>query len=489
MSDPPRTVERMNHPASELVEAVAHAGAPLDVFVDAGAGTDSGGIPSGSLETHVPSDWSDPYSDSYWPDDDPPDPLDPRDYDTTSWQAPEPDELELVSEAADLMAVFAAQRLRSVEQLRSKAVADSGSVGGALREVIERGVRLDLAARLRITEHAAGRLLTLAEALIRRYPAAFDSLAHARISEKHADVLVDLIDTAEPAVRERVLPEAIRLAESLPVGRFRRELAELIDTEREATLAERHEAALVQRRVVIEPAMDGMAWLMALMPAVEAHAIHRRLTAIAKAIGEDENETRSRDQIRADALGDLLIDGETEAHPDRARGIRATVAVTVPALALLEDEPSGAFGPAVVEGLGPIPIDRAAELCGGADGWMRVLTHPETGAVLSVGRDQYRPPPSMRRLVAWRAGRCMAPGCNIPASRCEIDHTIAWEDGGTTSVDNLAPLCKGHHTVKHHGGWRVHAVPESGGALRWISPTGREYIETPRRRTPTFSAA
>ena len=76
----------------------------------------------------------------------------------------------------------------------------------------------------------------------------------------------------------------------------------------------------------------------------------------------------------------------------------------------------------MVEGVGPIPVERARELAGGADAWMRVLTHPETGMVLSVGRDQYRPPPALRRLVKWRADRCMGPGCGIPASRCEIDH-------------------------------------------------------------------
>ena len=43
-----------------------------------------------------------------------------------------------------------------------------------------------------------------------------------------------------------------------------------------------------------------------------------------------------------------------------------------------------------LEGIGPIPVSRARELCGGDTSWMRVLTHPETGMVLSVGRDLYR---------------------------------------------------------------------------------------------------
>jgi hypothetical protein len=121
--------------------------------------------------------------------------------------------------------------------------------------------------------------------------------------------------------------------------------------------------------------------------------------------------------------------------------------------------------------------------------WMRVLTHPETGMVLSVGRTQYSPPASLRRLAKWRADRCMGPGCGMPASRCEVDHTIAWEHGGDTALENLAPLCKGHHKVKHHGGWHLKQIPDSGGAVEWTSPAGRRYVVEPERRVPVFTVS
>ena len=223
-----------------------------------------------------------------------------------------------------------------------------------------------------------------------------------------------------------------------------------------------------------------MAWTHKFGPAVEARAEYDRATAIAKVILAQEGETRTLDQIRADVMADLLIEGTTTAHPAEARGIRASVVVTVPALALLEqdDEAVAASGsdPATVEGVGPIPIAKARELCGADATWMRVLTHPETGMVLSVGRTQYSPPASLKRLVKWRADRCMGPGCGMPASRCDVDHTLAWEHGGDTALENLAPLCRGHHMVKHHGGWRLRQVPGSGGAVEWTSPTGRRYV-------------
>lgn len=72
----------------------------------------------------------------------------------------------------------------------------------------------------------------------------------------------------------------------------------------------------------------------------------------------------------------------------------------------------------------------------------------------------------------------------MPASRCEIDHSVAWQHGGSTALWNLAPLCTGHHIVKHHSGWVVRQL--DGGAIEWISPSGRRYVVEPERRTPVF---
>ena len=406
---------------------------------------------------------------------------------------PHPDPLDVVVDLAGMMATVAAERLQRIDELRQAHLADAEVAGRVLTDVVMRGLRLELAAAMRITEYAAGNLIALAEALVQRYPEVMTAFSDARITERHAEMLVDGLDELEPDLQGDLLGEALALAESQPVGEFRRSLRKLIENARVVTLAERHEAALTHRRVYVEPVGDGMAWTHHLGPEVEATAAYGRATAIAKTILAQEGETRSLDQIRADVMADLLIEGTTTAHPTEARGIRATVVVTVPALSLLQetDAAVAAAGadPASVEGVGPIPIGRARELCGGDAMWMRVLTHPETGVVLSVGRTQYSPPASLRRLAKWRADRCMGPGCGMPASRCEVDHTIAWEHGGDTALENLAPLCKGHHKVKHHGGWQLKQIPDSGGAVEWTSPAGRRYVVEPERRVPVFAVS
>jgi hypothetical protein len=399
--------------------------------------------------------------------------------------------LDVVVDLGATMSMWAAERLQKIDELRRAHLADTEVAGGRFTDVVLRGVRLELAAAMRITEHAAGNLIALAEALVHRYPKALRALEFAEITERHAEILVGGLDELEPGLRAGVFDRALAMAVAQPVGEFRRSLRRLIEDARVVTLAERHEAALKHRRVFVKPVGDGMAWTHLFGPQVEAHAAYGRVTAIAKSILAQDGEVRTLDQVRADVMGDLLIEGTTDAHPDGARGVRATVVVTVPALALLEetDEAVAASGadPAVVEGVGPIPIGRARELCGGDTSWMRVLTHPETGMVLSVGRTQYSPPPSLRRLVKWRADRCMGPGCGMPAARCGIDHTVAWDHGGHTSLENLTPLCKGHHTVKHHGGWRLRQVPGSGGTVEWTSPAGRTYLVPPERRVPAFT--
>ena len=401
-----------------------------------------------------------------------------------------PDELDLVVEAADMMTILAAQRLERIDAMRREALRDAARTGRVLTDVVERGVRLELAAALRITEHAAGELLSFSEAMVHSYPAVLRSMERARITERHADILIAAVTELEPEFRSQVLAPGIELAESEPVGTFRRKLRAMIDKVRSATLTERYEQAVTRRRVAIEPDDDGMGWAHVYAPMVAIHAAFARTTAMAKAIKAGDGETRTLDQVRTDVLLDLLIDGSVETHRDHARGVRATTFVTVPVLALLHESDASraaaGIDPPVVEGIGPIPLPMARELVGGAPGWTRVLTHPETGMVLSVGRDQYRPPPALQKLVKWRADRCMGPGCGMPASRCDVDHNVDWALGGRTELTNLGPLCEGHHTVRHHTDWRIEQVAGSGGAIRWTSPSGRQYLVKPERAVPVF---
>src|SRR5579859_2819167 len=89
----------------------------------------------------------------------------------------------------------------------------------------------------------------------------------------------------------------------------------------------------------------------------------------------------------------------------------------------------------------------------------------------------YRPSRALAHLVKVRNARCTAPGCGRPASRCDLDHTLAWDKGGLTCECDLAPLCRHHHKCKQNDGWTLEQ-PEPG-LLEWWTPAGRTYASTP----------
>ena len=260
-------------------------------------------------------------------------------------------------------------------------------------------------------------------------------------------------------------------AANLTVAKFDR--AARIQRERmhPDTIEKRHTAALDARNLDLQPARDGMSWLSAYLPAATAQGIYNRLTDMALH-QQSTAEPRTLTQLRVDLFAELLLDGATESGS--GRGIRPRVLVTVPALTLL----GRGNEPAVLEGYGPIDLGTALKLAAHAPSFTRLLTHPETGAVLSVGRDRYAVPADLRTWLRVRDGTCRFPGCGRAARNCDIDHTDDWQYGHGTNYDNLAHLCPSHHHVKHQTGWAARQLDD--GVLEWTAPSGHVYTTEPQ---------
>ncbi len=188
----------------------------------------------------------------------------------------------------------------------------------------------------------------------------------------------------------------------------------------------------------------------------------------------DPADARTIVQVQADIFCDMLLGGAPVASGDGLSAITPIVQVTVPVLTLAGATDHGA----TLAGAGPIDADTARHLAGSATGWDRVMTHPITSAVPAV--DRYRPSNDLKRVLRVRDGHCRFPGCRTPAHRSDIDHTHDAALGGETSIDNLAHLCRRHHTLKHDTRWKVTHRP--GGILTWTSPLGVDYTDTPPRR-------
>jgi hypothetical protein len=118
-----------------------------------------------------------------------------------------------------------------------------------------------------------------------------------------------------------------------------------------------------------------------------------------------------------------------------------------------------------------IPAELIAELAASAT--LRPLIHP-ADAPPEAG---YTPSRALADFVRCRDLTCRFPGCDHPATRCDLDHTIAHADGGPTHASNLKALCRRHHLLKTFWGWSDQQLPD--GTVIWTSPAGPTYVTTP----------
>lgn len=405
-----------------------------------------------------------------------------------------------------------------------------GRTPGAVRrdrvDLAERAAVAEIAVRLHLSEQTVRTRAAHARTLTAGCPQLWAAFSAGRLSEKHAVDAARLASTlpaGDADAFQRFDDAACPQALALPPAKFAvaaRAIRERVHAE---SIDARHRRAADDRGVWMRAELDGMASLHALLPADRARAVMSRLDRAARHLRTAPDEDRTLAQLRADALADLVtmvesptatapppVPGtagstqravdlkthapETSAGPahspgalptgpgcsataDAPRTFRAappaTVVVTIPALTLLGHDTV----PATLEGYGPIDLATARRLAGRATSWIRLLTHPVTGAPLVLDRTTYRVPVELRRWLGVRSPTCVFPGCGRAARECDIDHLTAWADGGTTDDDNLDPKCRHHHRLRHESRWDVDHPP--GEATSWTSPLGGRYGTDP----------
>ncbi|MGW9632088.1 DUF222 domain-containing protein [Agromyces sp. NPDC055520] len=367
------------------------------------------------------------------------------------------------------------------------------------REMAYRSVTAELATALRVPERTMQRQIDDAYSLSTRLPVTLAALRSGAIGMQHARVVIEATTGLDddPRLREDLEVGLTDYATQHTAASVRRKARTMREELQAETATDRHLAAQAERRVEIEPALDGMAWLHAYLPASDALLVKSRLDLVAReaetsyetepsGVERLRAELRTADQIRADAARDLLLygtlDDETAIAAAAAR-VRPSVHVTVPVLTL-----TGATSePGILDGYGPIDADTARRLTAGAPSFTRLLTHPVTGTVLDVDRTRYRPPADLQRWLQIRDGTCRFPGCNRNARRCDIDHGTPWHEGGRTACDNLCHLCPMHHHLKHETAWMLRHLAD--GILEWISPAGRTHVTHPAQTMARYGAA
>lgn len=313
----------------------------------------------------------------------------------------------------------------------------------------------------------AVRRVRTAERLAVRLDRVAVALADGRISFEHARVLADLAGPRTADIVERCQDEFLRLAEVLPFERWRTEVAGLVDL---ADADGGHRPPPRPGRLRLHDGLDGALDLLGTLDAEQGRTVREALEVEADrlfrqsrtdALAASELVPPTRAELLASALVELCRRGRAAGAGVRAGATELTL--VVPAGAPLSDVRSARDG-------APVRLGDGTTRALTCDPVLRAVVVDSLGSPLDVGRRSRLVPDGLRRAVDVRDGGCIFPGCDVPSAWCDLHHVVHWSEGGHTSADNLASLCRHHHRVTHRRGWSMR--PVGSQRFAWTTPGG-----------------
>lgn len=260
--------------------------------------------------------------------------------------------------------------LTSLIQQATLAIAGSApSKSENIWEGVDESEREDVATALRLSANTAQSRIDVARVLTNHLPATCQALASGDISPSHATLIAR--ETSE-AIKRGIPTEdlihienkALAHAEFHTPAQVGRKIRTLIAQFATESFEETVAIARDTRNVRMYPESDGMATVLALLPAEDAQTVMLAINSLIEKEATRSNsdafvDTRSMDMKRADALtvicGDLLA-RISEDHQPHRRPVTINITMDLPtALGLAEN-------PAQLAGYGPIPASIARTL-------------------------------------------------------------------------------------------------------------------------------
>jgi hypothetical protein len=391
-------------------------------------------------------------------------------------------DVSLLSGGDRVHVLAACQRMASHFQARvyaamtavAQAVEDTLTADGETDVgLIEGASSAEIAAALRLTRRAADAELDMARRYQTRLPAVWEALASGVIDRRRANLIVHRTDHLPNAQAREVARQVLEQASGMTTGQLSARLRRLSMEADPEDAKHRYQTALSERRVELEPGVDGTAHLhLRDVPPDRAARIRSHIETLAHTL-RTGGETRTLDQLRADVTLDLL-DPQPSTHRKRSTG-RGAITLTVDLATLTGlTETAGDLG-----GYGPVISDIARHIATESpDSEWRYCVTDHHGQPVCTGITRRRPTNAQRRIVETTHPRCVFPGCRAPAVQCDLDHTAPWAYSHHTCAHCLAPLCRHQHTLRHQGGWTYHHTPN--GHTHWTSPLGHHYTTRPR---------
>lgn len=385
--------------------------------------------------------------------------------------------LDRIGEAARAEARAAAERLMGIGELYAMRLREHGERHEWAADTSD-AVAAEVAAVLRTSVAMGHSNLNYARAMRERLPRVAEVFLAGDIDFRLFRIIVyrtELITDADAraAVDARLAIRARRWP-SMTGRKLAAEVDRIVaKADRDAVRRTRED--LSDRYLNVVATETGFSWVNGVVLASAGQALDRRLDELAASVCADDPRTVV--QRRADALGalasgaDRLICGcdRPDCPMASSRGQRSTVLVHVVA-----DQATVAGtgdSPGWIHGEGTVPAEVVRELSKSAK--LQPLKTP-FGLPAEAG---YQPSRALAEFVRARDLTCRAPGCDRPATLCDIDHTVPHGDGGATHASNLKCLCRLHHLLKTFWGWRD--TQSVDGTVIWTTPSGRTYVTMP----------
>ncbi|MEB3050970.1 HNH endonuclease signature motif containing protein [Mycolicibacter sp. MYC123] len=342
----------------------------------------------------------------------------------------------------------------------------------------EAAVAAEVAAALRISQGLAGSRLCYARAMRERLPQVAEVFKAGDIGLRLFQTIVyrtDLITDGQVlATIDAALARAVPRWPSLTASRLAGKIDKIVaKADRDAVRRRKERQA--EREIGFQDQQGGLSEIYGSMFTVDARALDKALDALAATVCEDD--PRSREQRRADAMGALAARADRLGcrcgRADCAVGSRPAASPVV--IHVIAEQASidgtGTQPGSLVEADGLVPAAMIAELAESAR--LVALVHPAD----APPEPGYAPSKALADFVRCRDLTCRWPGCDAPAVKCDIDHTIPYGDGGATHASNLKCYCRTHHLAKTFWGWQEKQLPD--GTLILVSPSGQTYVTTP----------
>ena len=273
------------------------------------------------------------------------------------------------------------------------------------------------------------------------------------------DQTAAVIDTDVLAMIDAEAADRLRGAGNLTGPRVT-EIVAAVVAEHDADAAQAaREAAKPRKKVVVEPVDGTLADLRETGSVEDVRLAQDSIDAIIAGVCADD--PRGKAVRRSDAVIALLTGKvfacqcDHDDCPSRAGvDVAARLATVVLHVVARRESLTGESDiPDYLDGFGPITAEHARDIVADTDTVVRDLDVTDLLGGASQASNGYRPTAACDALVRAVHGRCIHPGCDMPAYRCDLDHVAEYNNddpavGGPTCPCNLNPKCRFHHGLK-----------------------------------------